>query len=110
MKCCENFRTKEKSLADTLYPKMGKIQILNEENVWKEYANIYLKDNCSEEMDKDDKWIECLKRMRDIMTIMGLNKTMIYSTLANLGKDNMTESKFSELMKFIINSLKIYEV
>ena len=44
------------------------------------------------------------------MTIMGLNKTMIYSTLANLGKDNMTESKFSELMKFIINSLKIYEV
>ena len=110
VKCCENFRTKEKSLADTLYPKMGKIQILNEENVWKEYANIYLKDNCSEEMDKDDKWIECLKRMRDIMTIMGLNKTMIYSTLANLGKDNMTESKFSELMKFIINSLKIYEV
>ena len=44
------------------------------------------------------------------MIIMGLNKTIIYSTLANLGKDNMTESKFSKLMKFIINSLKIYEV
>ena len=110
IKSCENFRTKENSLDNILYPKLSKIQIISDENFWKEYADLFIKDNCSQDMNKDEKWTECLKRMKNIMLLMGLNKTMIYSTLANLGKVNMTENKFSKLMKSIISSLKIYDI
>ena len=61
-------------------------------------------------MNKDDKWSECIKSMKKIMLIMGLNKTMVYTTLANLGKVNMSEIKFSRLMKTIVSSLNIYNV
>ena len=110
IKSCENFRTKENSLDNILYPKLSKIQIISDENFWKEYADLFIKDNCSQDMNKDEKWTECLKRMKNIMLLMGLNKTMIYSTLANLGKVNMSENKFSKLMKSIISSLKIYDI
>ena len=110
IKSCENFRTKENSLDNILYPKLSKIQIISDENFWKEYADLFIKDNCSQDMNKDEKWTECIKRMKNIMLLMGLNKTMIYSTLANLGKVNMTENKFSKLMKSIISSLKIYDI
>ena len=110
IKSCENFRTKENSLDNILYPKLSKIQIISDENFWKEYADLFIKDNCSQDMNKDEKWTECIKRMKNIMLLMGLNKTMIYSTLANLGKVNMSENKFSKLMKSIISSLKIYGI
>ena len=110
IKSCENFRTKENSLDNILYPKLSKIQIISDENFWKEYADLFIKDNCSQDMNKDEKWTECIKRMKNIMLLMGLNKTMIYSTLANLGKVNMSENKFSKLMKSIISSLKIYDI
>ncbi len=110
IKSCENFRTKENSLDNILYPKLSKIQIISDENFWKEYADLFIKDNCSQDMNKDEKWTECIKRMKNIMLLMGLNKTMIYSTLANLGKINMSENKFSKLMKSIISSLKIYDI
>ena len=110
IKSCENFRTKENSLDNILYPKLSKIQIISDENFWKVYADLFIKDNCSQDMNKDEKWTECIKRMKNIMLLMGLNKTMIYSTLANLGKVNMSENKFSKLMKSIISSLKIYDI
>ena len=110
MKSSENFRTKETSLDNIIYPKLNKIQIINDENFWKEYADLYIRDNCSQDMNKDDKWSECIKSMKKIMLIMGLNKTMVYTTLANLGKVNMSEIKFSRLMKTIVSSLNIYNV
>ena len=110
IKSCENFRTKENSLDNIVYPKLNKIQIINEENFWKEYADLYIKDNCSQDMNKDEKWTKCVQRMKNIMVLMGINKTMIYSTLANFGKINVSENKFSKLMKSIISSLKIYDV
>jgi hypothetical protein len=110
IKSSENFRTKETSLDNIIYPKLNKIQIINDENFWKEYADLYVRDNCRQEMNKDDKWSECIKTMKKIMLIMGINKTMVYTTLANLGKVNMSENKFSRLMKTIVSSLNIYNV
>ena len=110
IKCCDNFTKEEKSLDDFVYPKLDKIQIINEENFWKEYANLYIKDNTDKNMDKSDRWIECLNKIEEIMPLMGLKKTMIYTTLASLGKDNIEGNKFSKLMKDIIQRLDIYKV
>ena len=84
--------------------------MINDFNFWKEYAKLYIEDNCSKNMTNDDKWIECLNKIEKIMPMMGLKKTMIYSTLADIGKNNIEESKFSDLMKEVISRLKIYEV
>ena len=110
IKCCDNFTKDGKSLTEILYPKLDKIQMINDFNFWKEYAKLYIEDNCSKNMANDDKWIECLNKIEKIMPMMGLKKTMIYSTLADIGKNNIEESKFSDLMKEVIGRLKIYEV
>ena len=110
IKCCDNFTKDGKSLTEILYPKLDKIQMINDFNFWKEYAKLYIEDNCSKNMTNDDKWIECLNKIEKIMPMMGLKKTMIYSTLADIGKNNIEESKFSDLMKEVIGRLKIYEV
>ena len=110
IKCCDNFTKDGKSLTEILYPKLDKIQMINDFNFWKEYAKLYIEDNCSKNMTNDDKWIECLNKIEKIMPMMGLKKTMIYSTLADIGKNNIEESKFSDLMKEVISRLKIYEV
>ncbi len=110
IKCCDNFTKDGKSLTEILYPKLDKIQMINDLNFWKEYAKLYIEDNCSKNMTNDDKWIECLNKIEKIMPMMGLKKTMIYSTLADIGKNNIEESKFSDLMKEVIGRLKIYEV
>ena len=110
IKCCDNFTKDGKSLTEILYPKLDKIQMLNDFNFWKEYAKLYIEDNCSKNMTNDDKWIECLNKIEKIMPMMGLKKTMIYSTLADIGKNNIEESKFSDLMKEVVSRLKIYEV
>ena len=110
IKCCDNFTKDGKSLTEILYPKLDKIQMINDFNFWKEYAKLYVEDNCGEITNKDDKWIECLNKIEKIMPMMGLKKTMIYSTLADIGKNNIEESKFSDLMKEVISRLKIYEV
>ena len=110
IKCCDNFTKDGKSLVELVYPKLDKIQMINDFNFWKEYAKLYIEDNCSKNMTNDDKWIECLNKIEKIMPMMGLKKTMIYSTLADIGKNNIEESKFSDLMKDVIGRLKIYEV
>ena len=89
---------------------MDKIKIINDFNFWKEYADLYIKDDLSKNMNKDDKWIECLEKIEKIMPMMGLKKTMIYSTLADIGKNNIEDSKFSELMKGITVRLKIFNL
>ena len=110
IKCCDNFTKDGKSLTEILYPKLDKIQMINDFNFWKEYAKLYIEDNCSKNMTNDEKWIECLNKIEKIMPMMGLKKTMIYSTLADIGKNNIEEGKFSDLMKEVISRLKIYEV
>ena len=110
MKSCDNFTKDGKSLVELVYPKLDKIQMINDFNFWKEYAKLYIEDNCSNNMTNDEKWIECLNKIEVIMPMMGLKKTMIYSTLADIGKNNIEESKFSDLMKDVIGRLKIYEV
>ena len=110
IKCCDNFKKEEKFLSDVLYPKLDKIKIINDFNFWKEYADLYIKDDLSKNMNKDDKWIECLEKIEKIMPMMGLKKTMIYSTLADIGKNNIEDAKFSELMKGITVRLKIFNL
>ena len=110
IKCCDNFTIDNKSLIDTVYPKLEKIQIIQEPDFWKEYAKLYIVDTADKHMNKSDKWIECLTKIEGIMPMMGFKKTMIYSTLASLGKDNIEGNKFSKLMKDIIQRLDIYKV
>ena len=40
---------------------------------------------------------------------MGFNNSTIYPILADIGKTNIEGKKFSEIMKEIVLSLKIYE-
>ena len=108
-KCCDNFKKKTKTLAEAVYKKLGKVQILNDINFWKEYAKLYVEDNCGEITNKDDKWVNCLNRMKQIMVDMGFNNSTIYPILADIGKTNIEGKKFSEIMKEIVLSLKIYE-
>ena len=110
VKCCDNFTKDGKYLAETLYPKLDKIKMINDFDFWKEYAKLYIQDNCNKNKNIDDKWIESLNKIEKIMPMMGLKKTMIYSTLAEIGKNNIEEKKFSKLMKQVITRLKIYEV
>ena len=109
-KCCDNFTKDQKPLASILYPKLDKIQIINETDFWKEYAKLYLEDKFNKNLSNDDDWVNCLKQMKNLMLILKLKNSVIYSILAELGKNIVKESKFSRLMKDIISSLRIYEV
>ena len=40
---------------------------------------------------------------------MGLGKSMTYSTVVGLGKDNIEENRFVEIMKEITSKLKIFD-
>ena len=84
--------------------------MINDINFWKEYAKLYIEENCNKNMANDDKWVECLERIEKIMPVMGLKKTMIYSTLADIGKNNIEESRFSDLMKDVTSRLKIFDI
>ena len=110
IKCCDNFTKGDKSLANAVYPKLDKIQIINDHNFWYEYGKLYIEDNVDKNLSNSDKWIECLNKIEEIMPMMGLKKTMIYSTLAHLGKDNIEGNKFSTLMKDITQRLDIYRI
>ena len=110
IKSCDNFTKDKKSLSEVLYPKLDKIMMINDINFWKEYAKLYIEENCNKNMANDDKWVECLERIEKIMPVMGLKKTMIYSTLADIGKNNIEESRFSDLMKDVTSRLKIFDI
>ena len=109
-KCCDNFTKDEKSLASIIYPKLDKIHIINETNFWREYAKLYLDDKFDKNLNNDDHWVNCLKQMKNLLLILKLKNSVIYSILAELGKNIVKENKFSRLMKDIISSLRIYEV
>ena len=74
MKCCDNFTKDEKSLTELLYPKLDKIQMINDFNFWKEYAKLYIEVNCNSNMTNDDKWIECLNRYRKNNADVGIEE------------------------------------
>ena len=108
--CGDNYTKKGKqSIGDILYPKLNKIEMINDSNFWEEYALEYVKNLNDKNMTKDDKWVECLRKMVKIMTIMGLGKSMTYSTVVGLGKDNIEENRFVEIMKEITSKLKIFD-
>ena len=106
---CDYYYTKKgKFISDILYPKLSKIKMINDFKFWKEYAEEYIKNIQDNYITKEDKWIECLRKIEKIMTIMGLDKTTIYSIIAELCKINVSEKKFSDFMKEITCKLKIY--
>ena len=106
---CDYYYTKKgKFISDILYPKLSKIKMINDFKFWKEYAEEYIKNIQDNYITKEDKWIECMRKIEKIMTIMGLDKTTIYSIIAELCKINVSEKKFSDFMKEITCKLKIY--
>ena len=106
---CDYYYTKNrKYISDILYPKLSKITMINDFKFWKEYAEEYIENIPDNNITKEDKWIECLRKMEKIMAILGLDKTMIYSIIAELCKNNVSEKKFSDFMKEITCKLKIY--
>ena len=112
IKCCQNFKKEENKklifLSDILYPKMQKIQILNELEFWKQWALLNINDN-KEKEDIDQKWVKSLRNIEETLPKFGFKKTMIYSTLADLSKDNISkEEVFLKYMREVVQNLKIF--
>lgn len=112
IKSCQNFKKEEnrklKYLSDILYPKFQKVQIVNELEFWKQWALLQNSDN-KVEKDENKKWVESLKNIEETLPKFGFKKTMIYSTVADLGKDNITdETLFLGYMREVVMKLKIF--
>ena len=112
IKSCQNFKKEENRkliyLSDILYPKFQKIQFVNELEFWKQWALLLNSDN-KVEKDENKKWIESLENIEETLPKFGFKKTMIYSTVADLGKDNITdETLFLGYMREVVMKLKIF--
>ena len=111
LKSCQNFIKEENKkiyLSDILYPKFQKVQIVSELEFWKQWALLLNSDNKIEK-DENKKWIESLKKIEETLPKFGFKKTMIYSTLADLGKDNIKdEAIFLAYMREVVMKLKIF--
>ena len=116
MKSCQNFRKEENKkfiyLSDVLFPKFQKIPLLTKIKFWKQWAELLVKEQKDSKKLDDDKWIDSLKNIEIIMKKMGFgnNKTLIYSTIADLAKENIhDESKFLRYMKEVVDNLGIFK-
>ena len=112
IKCCQNFRKEENKkfiyLSDILYPKFQKLQIISDLNFWKEWSLLDFK---SQKVGKDDdKWIITFRNLEKIMPKLGCNKTSIYSTIAELAKNNIKdEPTFLRYMREVVQNLEIFK-
>ena len=58
----------------------------------------------------DEKWTKGLDDIEKTMIKMGFNKTMVYSTVANLAKENIKEETvFLKHMRKVVENLKIFK-
>ena len=114
VKCCRNFRKEENKkyifLSDILYPKFKKeLKFIGESVFWKEWALMGVSEQKDPKKNINEKWVESLKDVEKTMGKMGFNKTMIYSTVALLAKENIKEEKiFLKHMKTVVENLKIF--
>ena len=111
-KSCQNFRKEENKryiyLSDILFPKFQKIQLFSEFDFWKEWALIEINEK-KDEKDINKRWTKILKCLMKIMPQIGLHKSVIFSTIADLAKENIKdETIFSEFMKEVLSNLQIY--
>ena len=114
IKSCNNFRKEENKkfiyLSDVLYKKFQKIQILEWSEFWKHWAEIDFEDQKNEKISMDEKWTKGLDDIEKTMIKMGFNKTMVYSTVANLAKENIKEETvFLKHMRKVVENLKIFK-
>ena len=112
LKSCQNFKKDDSRkliyLSDILYPKFQKVPIVSELEFWKQWALLLNSDNKGQK-DENKKWIESLKNIEETLPKFGFKKTMIYSTVADLGKDNITdETLFLGYMREVVMKLKIF--
>ena len=110
VKCCFNFRKegyKRLYLSDILIPKFQKYPIISELEFWKEWTLLYI-DKQKDENNINIKWEKSLKNLMIVMPKFGLNKSVIYSTIADLAKENIKdEPMYLSFMKEIASDLKI---
>ena len=112
IKCCQNFRKEENRkyifLSDVLYPKFAKLQIISDFSFWNEWASSDVK--AIKEGKEDEKWVIVLRNLEKIMPKLGCNKTSIYSTIAELGKNNIKdEPTFLKYMREVVQNLEIFK-
>ena len=115
IKCCKNFRKEENKkyiyLSDILYPKFKKdLKFIEESDFWKEWGLIGINEQKDTKRDINHKWVESLKDIEKTMGKMGYNKTLIYSTVAHLAKENIKDNTlFNNHMKTVVHNLKIFQ-
>ena len=114
IKSCNNFRKQENKkfifLSDILFPKLKKYPIVESLEFWKEWALLDIKDNNQKSKTSDEKWVDSLENIEKSMGKMGLNKTIIYSTIANLAKSNIQEeTTFLKHMRKVVENLQIFK-
>ena len=114
IKSCNNFRKEENKkfifLSDVLFPKLKKFPIIENLEFWKEWALLDVKDNNQKSKTSDEKWTDALDNIEKSMGKMGLNKTIIYSTIANLAKNNIQEeTTFLKHMRKVVENLQIFK-
>ena len=114
IKSCNNFRKEENKkfifLSDILFPKLKKFPIVEDLEFWKEWALLDVKENNQKSKTSDEKWTESLDNIEKSMGKMGLNKTIIYSTIANLAKSNIQEeTTFLKHMRKVVENLQIFK-
>ena len=112
IKSCQNFKKEENRkliyLSDILYPKFKKVQIVSELEFWKQWA-LLLNSDKKAKNNENKKWVESLKNIEETLPKFGFKKTMIYSTVADLGKDNINDEKlFLGYMREVVMRLKIF--
>ena len=108
IKCCQNFRKEE----NRKYIFLSDRYILNFQNYkfsfWNEWASSDVK--AIKEGKEDEKWVIVLRNLEKIMPKLGCNKTSIYSTIAELGKNNIKdEPTFLKYMREVVQNLEIFK-
>ena len=116
IKCCQNFIKKENKkyiyLSDILYPKFKEnLKFIEEFDFWKEWALLGINEQKDSKKHIHQKWVKILKDIEKTMGKMGLNKTLIYTTVAHLAQENIkNEEIFKKYMKTVVENLQIYKI
>ena len=115
LKCCNNFRKRDNKkfiyLSDVLFPKLKKIQILEAIEFWDKWGQLEIADQSKDNISEDEKWVICLDNIKLAMIKIGFNKTIIYSIVANLAKNNIKEETvFLKYMRKVVEELQIFRM
>ena len=68
-------------------------------------------DQSKDNIGEDEKWVICLDNIKLAMIKIGFNKTIIYSIVANLAKNNIKEETvFLKYMRKVVEELQIFKM